>query len=348
MKTTAVWSLLVLAAPCAAQELIEREVSRVKLRHSAFVIGDTILLADVLEFTAADPRLSAEVGDESIGAPTRPPNRLEITHRMVVGRLAELGVNLSRVLVDGALACQVRLETADRPDPATERAAAAPLLRTKATQSGDSLADALRAYIAEDCAALGGEVEVDFERAGREFLELTSPPWMFSIRPTAGKKLGMREFRVVIRKDGKKQRTAHIVAQVRLFKQVLTAKRALGIGTYVRRGDVALEPHLFERWQDLGLESPQEILGQRVKRFIAAGEMLRRGDIKAVDLVKRSRPVTVVGNEDNIYVRLTGTAVDSGGYGDTVRVRIGESRKQRRELRCVVTGVGTVRMIEGG
>jgi len=46
-------------------------------------------------------------------------------------------------------------------------------------------------------------------------------------------------------------------------------------------------------------------------------------------------------------VRLTGMALDSGGYGDTVRIRMGDTRGERQLLRGVVTGLGTVRLVEG-
>jgi flagella basal body P-ring formation protein FlgA len=201
-----------------------------------------------------------------------------------------------------------------------------------------------------ELASLGGTAEIEFERAGQEFLTLTRPPWQFIIRSSSssGDKLGLREFEIVIRRDGRTQRTARLAARVRLVKDVLVAREPLGIGTFVRQEDVALEPRMLERRQDVGLDEVGQIIGQQVKRYIAVGEMIRRGDIKAVDLVKRSRPVSVSSAGDGVSVRLTGMALDSGGYGDTVRVRIGESRKDRRILRGVVSGVGSVSLIRGG
>ena len=74
--------------------------------------------------------------------------------------------------------------------------------------------------------------------------------------------------------------------------------------------------------------------------------MIRPGNLKSVDLVRRSQPVTVVGGE-SVSIRLNGEALDSGGYGETIRVRVGNSRSNRREVRAMITGVGTVRLVEG-
>ena len=353
--------LLFVLLPVAAwgDELIQREVSRLRLRPQVEVCGAAVTLADVLTFAEADPRLGAEIGRQPVNPDLQPPAKTVFTHEQIVRRLGELGVNLSRVLVSGALNCRVTLEPARAQTgveaPSAWAAAgsrhAAPLTRLRATDEGNTLADALRTYVNAELASLGGTAEIEFERAGQEFLTLTRPPWKFIIRSSSsssGDKLGLREFEIVIRRDGHTQRTARLAARVRLVKDVLVARKPLGIGTFVRQEDVALEPRMLERRQDVGLDEVGQIIGQQVKRYIPVGEMIRRGDIKAVDLVKRSRPVSVSSAGDSVSVRLTGMALDSGGYGDTVRVRIGESRKDRRILRGVVSGVGSVRLIRGG
>ena len=81
-------------------------------------------------------------------------------------------------------------------------------------------------------------------------------------------------------------------------------------------------------------------------KFIPAGQMVRRSALKSVDMVRRSRPVSVIGSTTSIQVHVTGVALDSGGYGESVRVRLGDSRKDRRVVRGVVTGLGTVRIEE--
>ena len=105
-------ALLVVLAGTATGQLIEREVSRLKLRPHAEAHGQSVTLADVLVFTNADPRLADEIGDKPLSADPQAPKQTIITHEQIVRRLDELGVNLARVLICGAARCQVTLEPA--------------------------------------------------------------------------------------------------------------------------------------------------------------------------------------------------------------------------------------------
>lgn len=349
MRTLLAISLITVAsAGSAAADLIEKDLSHLKLRPQAYVRDEVVMLSDVLIFTDADPRLLTEIGPKPVVAALTAPTETEISHDQVVRRLEELGVNLARVLVSGALSCHVTLEpAAGEAEPTDAPAGAPPKPAQPRAEGAMTLAEALRAQVEEELASVGGTIELEFERAGQEFLELTTPPFDFSIRGNGGQKLGVREFRITIRRDGRMQRTVRISVRVKLIKPVLVAARPLNVGTYVKRDSVGYATRIFTNGQDLGVDHPEEIIGQRVREFVPIGQMIRRSDLKAVDLVKRSQPVTVTGGE-SVSIRITGDALDSGGYGDTIRVRLGHSRKDRREVRGVVTGVGMVRLADGG
>lgn len=346
MKALVRFSLVSVAfAGTAAADLIEKDLSQLRLRSQTRVCGDVVVLSDVLDFSQADPRLLAEIADEPVTSSLSPAAETEVSHDQVVRRLEELGVNLARVLVAGALTCRVTLEPVREALPAAAENQA-PLLREPRWERGErTLADVLQEYVERELASVGGTVETEFERAGREFLELTTPPFEFSIRGSRGGKLGLREFSITVRRDGRVQRTVRIGARVKLVKQVLVAARPLSVGSYVKHDSLKYAARVFSNGRDLGLGHPEQIVGQRVKHFVPAGQMIRESDLKAVDLVKRSQPVTVIGGE-RVSIRITGDALDSGGYGDTIRVRLGDSRKNRRQVRGVVTGVGTVRLID--
>ena len=97
-------------------------------------------------------------------------------------RLDELGVNLSRVLISGALQCHVTRQNHAPPGSASQDAAL--LTRTPLPESPGgprTLATVLRAQADAELAPLGGTAEISFERAGQEFLELTAPPWEFHV-----------------------------------------------------------------------------------------------------------------------------------------------------------------------
>ncbi len=323
------------------------EVVCLRTRPEVHVTGAAPTLADVLIFPADDVKLRSAIGDQVIAV--GPGTDDAITHEQIERRLHELGVDVSRVLISGASSCRI---VRDR-DAASDSSAAPAAVEATAeaiedTKGPPSLARVLREQIVKDLGDLGGTVEVNFEQASRQFLDLTSPTWEFVVQPHGRQKLGLCELRVGLRRDGKVQRTVSVCAQVRLSKDVVVARTPLSVGAYVQADHLKLEARVFEKEDEIGLGQVEQALGQQVAKFVPAGQMVRRADLKAVDLVQRSRPVTLIGAGKNVQVRLTGVALDSGGYGQSVRVRLGDMRDQRRVVRGVVTGVGTVRIEEEG
>lgn len=348
--TAAALLAVLLSASGAADDLFEPRVSTLKLRPAARVTGNIITAADVVVFKDADPRLFSTLAERPIRSGLTVPGETTVTLGQLRKWLKEQGVNMARVLLCGATECRVRADAVAETTP-TGPGESAPLnapLFSDTAENASSLRAKLMALINREMAALGGRAQIELQRGGESFLSLTSPPWDFQVRSMSSAKLGAREFSVVVRRDGRVQRTAHLYARVRLIKRVVVADKPLNSGLSIGPDDVRLEERIFDSDRDLGVAAIGAMVGQQVKRFVAGGEMLRRADVKAVDLVKRSRPVSLIGASGNISMRLRGTALDSGGYGDTVRVRLGDRRSGRRVMRGVVTGLGTVRVSQGG
>jgi len=124
------------------------------------------------------------------------------------------------------------------------------------------------------------------------------------------------------------------------------ARRPLNRGSYVRSDDLALETRVFGQDGDLGVDHPQALVGCQVAQFVPAGQMVRRADVKPADMVTRSQRVSVLHAEGGVRLNLSGVALDTGTWGDTVRVRIGDARHERRIVRGVVSDFGVVRLVE--
>lgn len=322
-----------------------------KMRPQAVVVGDSVAMLDVLSFDDADSTLTDQISAKPLRIDAKPPAKVEVSREQIETRLSELGVNRGRVLLAGASICEISLE---RVEPASEESPEANngqfvnAGKIRDTAEGEqTLVEYIKARIANDLSQMGGTPEIEFEAASREFLELTTPPFQFSVRSAKPAALGLRELLVTLSRDGRVQRTLRIGAHVKLSKPVLVATKPLNVGSYVTRDSVELKPRVFASNDDFGLQHPEPVVGQQIKSFVPAGQMLRAKDIQAVDLVKRSKPVTVEGG-GSVSIRVTGVALDNGGYGEVVRVRLGDNKKNKREVRGVVTGVATVRLNEEG
>lgn len=331
----------------------QAEPAQFKLRACVESPTEAITLGDILVVVSADTDLAQRVLAAPAVTASLAPGTNYITHQQVARRLEELGINLGRVLLGGAAVCEVRFEkpaAEAQPGPRKNSSGGAGSMRlpaaTASAGGARTLADVLRDYAAGQVQALGGATEIEFERGGQDLLQLSTPPWEFHVSSTSANRLGLREFRVVIRQNGQTQRTVEVAGRVKLVRPVVVARRPLSVGNTIRADDVQLETRVFDRDDRMGLTELERVVGQQVKRFISAGELIPPEALKAVDLVQRSRPVTVLGASDNVQVRLTGTALDSGTWGDSVRVRLGEAPRGRQVVRAVVTGLGTVRVTE--
>jgi len=338
------WRVFTAGLALAVNVLAADAVAPAKLaiRPSASVYGETPTLAHVLNVFESESQLHSLLRSQAI--PAEPGTTTIVTYEQIMQRLSAVGLNPARVLLTGAAAC--RLSVAADPTPKQREQELNDKLPVQVPASERTLAQLLREHVNRELASLGGTVELEFDRASAPFLELTAPPWEFVIHAKGRQKLGLRELDVAIRREGRLHRAVDVAARVRLVKPVLVAKKPLNVGTFVEADAIELQERVFDREQDIGLERLEQALGHRVVRFVPAGQMVRAADLKAVELVQRSRPVTVLGAGPGVQVRLSGIALDNGCLNDVVRVRLGDSRRTQRVLAGVVTGPGTVRVSE--
>jgi flagella basal body P-ring formation protein FlgA len=347
--------LTIVLATSLAAAATEPDTVRLHLRSEVTVYGEVATLADVLELRDAAPELLELLANTPLrpdGAAAETDTELVVTHAEITHRLNEIGVNMARVLVAGALRCTVQVA---QPAPQVVRAPpreAAPLLRGvqlvgDVQRVGRTLAEVVRDTVQAELAELGGTVELQFERASAPYLRFSTERYEFRVSTRSRNRLGLRDFRVVVRADGRVQHTLSIAAKVRLIRSVVVAARPLSIGNPVRSDDVTLETRVFDQDGELGIPQVAQAVGQQVGQFIPAGAMITSDALDEVDLVKRSSPVIVVTDNGGVQARVSGVARDSGAYGEVIRVRVGSGRKERRELRGVVTGVGEVRLVDG-
>lgn len=328
-----------------AGETAEPETCSLALRPHVTLEADRVTLADVLNLADADAALAGEIAELPLREGLS-PGRITIGHAEVIARLDELGVNLARVLVGGALECAVTLVPPAAPEPEPAAPRPTPAWRRSVPGASLTLGDALREYIRGELSAIGGDAEIVFDRASDEVLRLGAP-YAFRIRPADRAKLGLRGFQVTLRRDGRSERVVHVTARIRLLRDVVVARRPLNRGNYVHPDDLMVQRRAFERDGELGLVRPDELAGQQVRNYVPVGQMLTRDDLKAVDMVTRAQRVRVTSGGAGVSLELNGVALESGALGDTIRVRLGESRTDRRTVRGVVTGFGIIRLLEG-
>jgi flagella basal body P-ring formation protein FlgA len=87
---------------------------------------------------------------------------------------------------------------------------------------------------------------------------------------------------------------------------------------------------------------PEKLIGQSVRRSLAAGKPVRQGDVQPPLLVRKNRVVTVMLNTREMTLTVSARAMEDGALGDIVRV---QNTQSTTVIDAEVIGEGRLRVI---
>lgn len=121
--------------------------------------------------------------------------------------------------------------------------------------------------------------------------------------------------------------------------EVAVLTRALGRGETVQAADVAVERRPRESLPADVIGESDALAGRVARRSLAAGSVLRAGDLARPEVVARNDIVTVVYEIPGLTLTLRGRATEAGAEGDSIAVLNMQSKKT---LQARVLGPGKV------
>lgn len=204
------------------------------------------------------------------------------------------------------------------------------LLWPSISQADGAALESLQSFLYKQARSLGDEVQIEvFEPAAR--FPACSDPQPF-LPDAAQAPLGRVSVGLRCGDDPRKVR--YFTAQVAVIGEYLTLAEAVQPGTplgpellVTRRGDLSkLPPN--------ALRKAAEAAGLVTRQRLQAGAVLQRQHLQTVTLVEPGREVTIEATGRGFAIRQTGRALERGGLGDSVRVRL----PQGRSLQAVVSG----------
>jgi flagella basal body P-ring formation protein FlgA len=238
-----------------------------------------------------------------------PPQRADAQHAAMPSSIAK------RVLSCLPLGAVAAAAIAQSAPPSPVDAPLAAQLRGLARDS---------AHAALDAAANGARVEVEL---GQLDPRLTLAPCQ-KIEPylPAGARLAGRT-RVGLRcTQGPTRWNVTLPVTVKIFARSLVAGMALPAGTVLREHHLAeAEVDLAER-ADPAVGQPEAVVGRTLARPLAAGEALRRGDLKPRQWFAAGDTVRIVAQGAGFSVTADGQALGPGLEGQPARVRTDSGR----------------------
>lgn len=182
------------------------------------------------------------------------------------------------------------------------------------------------AVLIKNLAAWDGEVEVQHQGAvpdGR----LVSPA---SIVPgTSAATLRFRDA------SGKERSLA---VRLTWSQAVLVLTRSVKKDEPLRASDVVVRQIRIGK-PGVYASRPEEVVGRSLRKNLSQGEPVLLNLISSVPIIERGKSVTIVVHSGGLTVRARGEALESGGLGDTIKVR---NVSGKTVVSAVVTGKDTV------
>jgi len=309
----------------------------VRIWPEAVVQADRVKLADLASVTGLARSEAEAMLQVEVGLAAKPGQARRISIDEIRKALTAGGVNLAAVCLVGAAECRVYRAKAAEERPDSRRQAEK---RTAPVEpSRNTLASAVRRFLQQRLAHLGGKVEVRFGAAGKAALGICGKDVTFRVRPRGNALLGLVAMDADVLEGGRLVKTVPIVAEVALLRRVAVARRAINRGAVIRNEDVRLEERRFRRLERIGLTDVAAAVGQQAKRYIARGEMIDARDIRPLPLVKRGDYVTVWLKRGGLVIRGSAKALQSGTYAQRIEVR---AEPGGQVYTAVVTGPKTV------
>lgn len=198
-----------------------------------------------------------------------------------------------------------------------------------------SLGELLIADLVNRTGLQRSRLQVDFDHSRHRLTGLSTRAFTFSFRSTRSRDIGAVAWEVDIVGPGQQRESVEIRATVQMWQTQVVAVRALNSGQIIQASDVQERDVLVDKVSaDVPLSLAQVVDAQS-QRDVRPGMVLTASMVRAVPLARPGQLVTVVLRQGGVKLTTVARAMDSGGYGQSIRVRH-ESTQQIYEV--VLTG----------
>ena len=130
-----------------------------------------------------------------------------------------------------------------------------------------------------------------------------------------------------------------VPASVDLFQQVVISTRPLGRHAVISPADITLRERNVGQLSAGYLLRPEQAVGLRARRPIAADTVINPNQLEQDETVKRGDRVVITAANSRVAVRMPGEALESGSIGSQIRVR---NTRSDRIVRARIIGPGQV------
>jgi flagella basal body P-ring formation protein FlgA len=328
----------------------------VEMRPDATVHGAEIRLKQLARWSDTDKSTLDPIADLIVARFAGTEAFRSVSISDVKALLRDANVNVSTMNFVGSAACTVTRGDAkvdqgsglDQWSAAKqgEKAAASAPEKADATPSqvkfeGESAAPgtlSLRQLLTNNLADrlnLPAEtLQVTFRAQDEKTLRLSQPQFTFTIEGSRAANLGDVTWNVTANSGNGAPQRFFVAATARAWQEQLVVSRPLSTKQQITEGDVTEKRSLVDRLSSDPLVRRDQVVGQLASRDLKAGTVMTGKLIDPVQLVKSGQYVTIEHGQGGISIKIVAKALDSGCYGQTIRVKNEATREIFRVTVC--------------
>ncbi len=349
----------------------------VELKAETSVVGEEVKLRQVCRWSDADATAMAPLGDLIIARLKGPAPFQSVSLDEIRATLKDAGVNLGMIRFAGTTTCVVSradvkedagatlqkwidaregkspatppLGTpgAGAPAPATNRVAL-PITPLNADPAKPAVADSairtLRDLLTADTSVRLNvpleQLQMTFNPADDKILNLSEPQFKFNLRARRVYSLGEVEWEVLVISDNVNKKFP-IIATARAWQKQVIVARPVAYKAILQSDDVTEKRALSDHLPDGVLLTLVQCVGQEAARDLKPGMVMTNTMVNAVDLAKSGQTITVTLNSGGIKITTVGRAMESGTYGQSIRVK-NEATKEVYQVILTAPQEGTI------
>ncbi|KRW62423.1 flagellar basal body P-ring formation chaperone FlgA [Pseudomonas sp. TTU2014-080ASC] len=160
---------------------------------------------------------------------------------------------------------------------------------------------------------------------------------LISTLESPGEPIGRTTVRV--RCDGSSPWTIFVPAQVRLYRQVVTASRPLKRDSQLSEMDLTLAERDVGLLNQGYLTDLNQAIGKKLTRSLLPDQVLSPAQVQLAEAIRKGDQVVITAKTGSINVRMPGEALSNGTVGKQISVK---NLRSNRVVRARVVGPGQV------
>jgi len=115
--------------------------------------------------------------------------------------------------------------------------------------------------------------------------------------------------------------TLELAGRYTAYIEVPVTVRAIVHGGVITESDISTARTPLAKMKGGYIESIDQVIGMQARRNLGNGVLIRNSDIIKPTLIRQNDSVSIIYNQSNIKLRTMGVALQSGAFGDNIKVK---------------------------